>query len=200
MSLLVESVKLKDGRLYNIDFHSDRFNRTRRDLFGTGLAVNLEKKIIIPAYANRGLFKCRIEYDDNIRNIEFTPYELKQVNTLRLVEAGDLEYSYKFINRNGLNELYDKRLECDDILIVKNGFITDTSYSNIVVSGKDGRWYTPSSYLLAGTKRAYLLNRGFISEREITPVSLRRYKELRLINSMLDIGDTEGIPVKTICF
>ncbi|HUS86753.1 MAG TPA: aminotransferase class IV [Bacteroidales bacterium] len=200
MSLLVETIKFKDGRLYNIDFHSDRFNRTRRDLFGIGLAVNLESKIVIPAYASKGLFKCRIEYDDNIRKIEFIPYERKQINTLRLVEAGDLEYSFKFIDRNGLNELFDKRLGCDDILIIKNGHITDTSYANIVVKEKDGKWHTPSSYLLAGTKRAYLLGRGIISEREITPASLRRYRELRLINSMLDIGDTEGIPVKAICF
>ncbi|MEZ5011716.1 MAG: aminotransferase class IV [Bacteroidales bacterium] len=117
-----------------------------------------------------------------------------------MVEAGDLEYGFKFIDRTGIDKLYDQRHECDDILMVKNGMVTDTSYANIVVRGNDRKWYTPSSYLLPGTKRAYLLDMGIITEREITPASLRKYRELRLINSMLDINDTESIPIKTICF
>ena len=92
------------------------------------------------------------------------------------------------------------RGNCDDILIIKDGFITDTSYSNIVVRDDSGRWFTPSSYLLKGTKRSYLLDKGIISEAEITPASLRKYKELKLINSMIDIKDTAGITINTICF
>ena len=200
MSLLVETIKIRDGILFNIDYHTDRFNRTRRELFGTGIPIDLRTNLMIPAYVNRGMFKCRIEYDDNIRKIEFLPYEIKSVRTLRMVEAGDLEYGFKFIDRDGINKLYDLRYECDDILMVKQGRVTDTSYANIVVRGSDNKWYTPSTYLLPGTKRAYLLDKGIISEREITPASLRKFRELRLINSMLDINDTESIPVRSICF
>ena len=91
-------------------------------------------------------------------------------------------------------------MECDDILIVKNGRITDTSYANIVVRGSDNTWYTPSTYLLNGTRRQSLLDRGIIKEREITPASLRKFRELHLINSMINIADTAGIPVRSICF
>jgi len=200
MSLLIETIKVKDGRLYNIDYHSDRFNRTRKELFGVGLSSDLTSKIIIPAYARKGLFKCRVEYDDHIRKIEFISYKSRDVRSLRLVEAGDLSYDYKFIDRQGIDELYRVRGKCDDILIVKDGRITDTSYTNIIVRDEENRWFTPSTFLLKGTKRSYLLDRGLISEAEITPASLRKYVELRLINSMIDINDSSGILIKTICF
>ncbi|MDZ7738284.1 MAG: aminotransferase class IV [Bacteroidales bacterium] len=200
MSLLVETIKVKDGRLFNIEYHSNRFNKTRKDLFNTGPAVDLQDKIIIPAYARQGLFKCRIEYNDHIRKLDFLPYEIKRIRTLRLVEAGDLEYRYKYLNRSGIDSLMEQKGSCDDILIIKDGRITDTSYANIIVRGNDGIWYTPSSYLLRGTKREYLLDNGLIKEKDITPAGLKRFRELRLINSMLDIDDTSSIPVRTICF
>jgi len=200
MSLLVETIKVIDGEITNIDYHSNRFNMTRKELFNTGPAVDLYSKIIIPEYARKGVFKCRIEYDDQIRKIDFHPYEIKRIRTLKMVEAGNLDYNYKYTNRSGIDKLMDQANGCDDILIIKDGLVTDTSYANIVVRGKDNIWYTPSSYILRGTKREYLLNYGIIREIIVTPASLKRFRELRLINSMLDIDDTESIPVRTICF
>lgn len=200
MSLLVETIKIKDGRIFNADYHSARFNKTRKELFNAGPAVDLNTKITIPAYARQGLFKCRIEYNQHIRNIDFQPYEIKRVRTIKLVEAGDMDYSYKYSDRPGINKLMEQVNGCDDILMVKDGLITDTSYANIIVRGSDGIWYTPSGYLLRGTKREYLLNHGLIRELVITPASLKKFRELRLINTMLDIDDTESIPIRTICF
>jgi len=200
MSLLVETIKIHDGIACNIDYHSFRYNKSRKELFGKGLEEDLNSKIIIPAYASRGVFKCRIEYDEHIRNIEFIPYEIKKIRLLKLIEADDLDYSYKYIDRSAIDRLMDQRIDCDDILIVKNGRITDSSYANVIVRGDDGIWYTPSTYILRGTRREYLLNSGLIREKEITPGNLKRFRELRFINSMLDIDDTDSIVVKTICF
>ncbi len=200
MSLLVETIKVKDGEVFNIDYHSARFNKTRKELFNTGPSIDLRDIIILPAYAKKGFFRCRIEYDDHIRNIDFFHYEIKRTRTLRLVEANGLEYSYKYINRRPIDKLLEQKYECDDILMVKDGKITDTSYANIIVRGSDGIWYTPSSYITRGTKREYLLNEGIIQEREITPGSLKKFRELRLINSMIDIEDTDSIAVRAICF
>ena len=65
-------------------------------------------------------------------------------NTLigRLIEDNKISYSYKYTTRGSLNELLTKRERYDEILIVKKGFITDTSYSNIIFF--DGiKWLTP---------------------------------------------------------
>ncbi len=200
MSLLVETIKVLDGEIINIDYHSNRFNMTRKKLFNTGPAVDLYTKIVIPEYARKGVFKCRIEYDDQIRKIDFQPYEIKKIRTLKMVEADDLDYNYKYTNRSGIDKLVDQANGCDDILMIKDGLVTDTSYANIIVRGDDNIWYTPSSYIMRGTKREYLLNHGLIREKIITPASLKRFRELRLINAMLDIDDTESIPIRTICF
>jgi len=198
MSLLVETIKVKDGEIFNIDYHSARFNKTRKELFSAGPAVDLGDKLNIPAYALKGLFKCRIEYNEHIRKIDFTPYELRNISTLKMIDAGDLEYHYKYIMRDSINQLFEQRGMCDDILMIKDGKICDTSYANIILRAEDQTWYTPSTYLLRGTKREYLLNMGLIREREITPYNLGEFKELRLINSMIDIEDTAGIPVSSI--
>jgi 4-amino-4-deoxychorismate lyase len=200
MSLLVESIKIQDGILFNINYHSERFNRTRKELFGTGIPVDLQSKIVVPAYCNKGLFKCRIEYDEHIRKIDFNPYEYKRIRTLRLVEGGDITYDYKYIDRKRIDELKKKNSDCDDIIIVKDGRITDSSYANIILRGNDNRWYTPSTTLLNGTKRAYLLDKEIVKIKEVTPASLRKFRELRLINAMMDINDSNSIPIKSICF
>ena len=58
------------------------------------------------------------------------------------------------------------RQDKDDILIVKNGLLTDTSIANIALyDGND--WYTPLHPLLKGTKRAELLDKGVLKEKEI---------------------------------
>ena len=124
----------------------------------------------------------------------------KTVESLKMVEAGDFVYPYKFIARAGIENLLTQRGSCDDILMIKDGYVTDTSYANIVVMDDSGKWFTPSTYLLPGVKRRYLIEKGMVSEVDITPASLRKYSELRLINSMTDINDTIGIQIKTICF
>jgi 4-amino-4-deoxychorismate lyase len=50
---------------------------------------------------------------------------------------------------------------CDDIIIVRNGFVTDASYANLIFR-KGDEWFTPATFLLAGTMRAFLL--GFPSD------------------------------------
>ncbi|MFO7852303.1 MAG: aminotransferase class IV [Bacteroidota bacterium] len=200
MGRLYEEIKVRDGQIFNIDYHSSRFNISRKELFNTGPAIDLESKIVLPAFTHKGLFTCIIEYDSQIRKIDFYPYQRKRTRTLKLVEAGDLKYNHKFIDRAGINRLREQKNGCDDILIVKNGMITETSHANIIVRGDDNIWYTPSDYLLRGTKREYLLNRGLIREKIITPASLKKFRELRLINSMTDINDTDSIPIRTICF
>ena len=200
MSLLVESIKVKDGRLYNMAYHTGRFDATRRELFDLAPGESLEKRIIVPAFAGTGLFKCRIEYDEHIRKIEFIPYQVKEINSLRMVEAGDLRYDFKFIDRDGIEKLLEQRSGCDDILIVKDGYISDTSYANVILKGEDKKWYTPTTPLLRGTRRQYLLDRGDIFEADITPASIRRYSELRLINAMVGINDSPPIDIEKICF
>jgi len=198
MSLLVESIRVENGELMNIGFHNIRMNRSLSDLFGVGLNKKLENEIIIPDYAMSGVYKCRVVYENIIRQIEFIPYKMRIINSLKLVEDNAIEYSHKYVNREWIEKLASERGGCDEILIVKNGMITDSSYSNVIFRTHEGKWKTPSTYLLAGTRRAALLQSGLISETSISYKDIGNYTEIKLINAMIGIEDTQGIPVSSI--
>ena len=86
-----------------------------------------------------------------------------------------------------MQRLLDLRDGSDEVLIVKDGLITDVSIGNVALH--DGvEWFTPRKPLLAGTMRRRLLEEGRIKERDIRPTELRHYERLSIINAMLDLG------------
>lgn len=198
MSLLVESIKVLDGKLLNINKHNERMERSLFDLYGKKGTVSLEKIIEVPQSALYGVYKCRVVYDDKNTEIEFIPYIIREVRSLRIVNDDDISYSYKFADRLNLSRLFDLRGECDDILIIKNGLVTDTSYANVILKDHNGRWCTPSSCLLKGTRRSQLLDDKSLTETRISVADLENYSEIRLINAMIGIDDSESIPVSEL--
>jgi 4-amino-4-deoxychorismate lyase len=198
MSLLVETIRVDDGVPANLTFHNERIMRSMSDLFGIRAMIDLADILSVPADAKKGIFKCRVEYDEEIRKIEFLQYRITPVKRLKLVDGGDISYGYKFTDRKMIGKLMERRGECDDILIIKNGMVTDTSYANVVLLDQDGRWITPATYLLRGTRRAYLLKSGLIQEVQVGVNDLENYSMVKLINAMIGIEDTEGIPVEKI--
>lgn len=99
--------------------------------------------------------------------------------------ADEIDYSHKYANRTALQYLLQKKGKADDVLIVKNGWLTDTSYSNVAFF--DGlQWFTPSKPLLKGTKRAALLQQKKIIEADIRPQDLKQFEKVRLVNAMME--------------
>jgi len=86
---------------------------------------------------------------------------------------------------------------CDDIIIVKNGFVTDSFAANILFL--DGvQWITPTTPLLNGTKRQFLLDQGIIAEKEIREEDIRTYQKVGLINAMIDFDEMPVIDIDSI--
>jgi len=116
--------------------------------------------------------------------------------SLTIVESNTITYDHKFTDRSEIEALR-RGITTDDIVIVKNGHITDTSFSNIVFH--DGiRWLTPSTPLLYGTARERLLSDHSIIEEEIRFTDLRHFKKAALINAMIDLDEAEEIPMDAI--
>lgn len=187
MSRLLETLQLKNGTLQNVEYHNRRMISSSRALFDLDKKTDLQNEVTIPPEYRTGIYKCRVVYNENIDTVEFIPYEIKPVLSLKIVH-GEIDYSHKFEDRSAIKELFAKRENCDDILIIKNNIITDTSYCNIVFY-REGKWFTPSSPLLKGTKREKLIDEGIINAEEITIKDIQHYTKACLINSMLDIGD-----------
>lgn len=195
MCRLVETVKIKNKILFDINYHNNRFNRSRKDIFNINEVINLKDHILIPETNN--IIKCRIIYDQDIIDIEYKKYEDRKIDSLKIVYDDKVSYTYKYLDRSIFKELLDQKEKCDDILIVKNRKITDTSFSNIIFF--DGtKWVTPDSPLLKGTKRTKLLDEGKIIEEEIKVTDLKIFKKAMLINTMLDMENNKIIDINKI--
>lgn len=195
MYQLFETIRIIDGESQNLTSHEERMNRSRKILFGNDDLLKLSDHIKTPGYAKDSLTRCRVIYGTSINSVEFSPYIPANIRTLKIVDAGTLVYDYKFLDRSRLMELIDKNV-ADDILIIKNGCITDASFANIVFT--DGKqWITPDTPLLSGTMRKLLLNNRIIKESRITIDNLTLFTHFRLINAMLGF-DAPLLPISNI--
>lgn len=193
MSLLFETIKVVNKKLQNISFHNERMNRSRHELFGSKDELVLTDLIDIPTDITNEVYKCKVIYSDKIKDVEFRKYNTRNIEKLNLVNDDEIDYSYKYLDRSVLDDLMSKHCKdnSDDILIIKNGRITDTSYSNIALfNGKE--WHTPKFPLLKGTKRAKLLYDKRIIEKDIMIYELEHYAQVVLINAMLEFDPRES--------
>ena len=195
MCLLFETIRITDGIAGNLDLHEKRLNRSRLMLYGLSNELKLSDYIRVPEEYRSGIFRCRLVYGAEVVSVEFTPYVPAAVKTLRLVQADTLTYDHKYLDRSSLAGLINRDL-ADDILIVKEGCITDSSYANIVFT--DGwRQVTPDTPLLCGTMRERLILDGIIKAERITVDDLGRFTHFRLINAMLGF-DAPLLPISNI--
>jgi 4-amino-4-deoxychorismate lyase len=177
-------------------YHNARFNLTRRELFGINQIVSLENIIQIPPEISGGVYKVRVLYSEEIKRTEFAPYTPKEIKSIKLIEDMEISYAYKYAERNKLISLSGSS-DSDDIIITKNGFLTDASFANLVFYDGAG-WHTPETYLLNGVMRQKLLNDGIIKSRAIHKKDIPSYSHFKLINAMLGFHNSPLLPVKII--
>lgn len=169
MSLLFESIRCHEGNFINLDYHEKRLNRSRQEVLKFYSSITL-KTIIVPEEAKKGLWKCRVSYAAKVDKIEFSKYSPANPRAFKLVTA-DIQYDYKFEDRAAIDTLFARRGTADDIVIVVDGQITDSSYGNLIFK-RGEQWLTPIKPLLPGTMRAALLDNGKITPEKITPNDL----------------------------
>ena len=197
MCRFIETICIRNGEAERLLWHNKRLNHTRHEVTGLIGKIDLADWLDIPAEAQSGIFKCRVTYRETIEKVEFEPYKMRQVQSLRMLIADDVDYRYKYANREKLQQLFAQRGDANDVLLVKNGFITDTSYANIVFR-KGEKWFTPDTPLLQGTRRAFYLNEGSIVAIPIRPEMLEEFDEARLINAMISLEESSGILIEKI--
>ncbi|MGA7966190.1 MAG: aminotransferase class IV family protein [Gammaproteobacteria bacterium] len=192
---LLETIRCEDGRPAHLAYHQQRVNQSLKEL-GYNACYDLASRIKTPDDA---LYRCRIIYDATTFETEFIPYRKRAIRTLQLIQADGIDYALKYADRSALDALFAQRGSADDILIIKNGLVTDTSIANIAFF--DGqRWVTPKRPLLKGTTRARLLDEQKIIESEIYLDDLPKFTRFALLNAMIGFEEIKsGIisPLKT---
>ena len=189
-----EVICIDDGQPMYMSYHLKRMEKTIRDIYGKPMP---KLQLEIPNEARKGRFKCRVEYDDTIRLVDFSPYMQKVRKSVAIVFDDNICYKYKSTDRRQLEHLV-MHAKTDDVIIVRNGMITDASYCNLVFEDYDGNLFTPADVLLHGTCRQRLIDIGIVKERPIRANELRRYKMVFFINSMMGIHEAQRMAVEQI--
>jgi 4-amino-4-deoxychorismate lyase len=197
MSLLFETIRIEDGIPMHLGWHEKRMRDSGFGIRDSGDKILdagwLDRVIRVPEEFRRGTVRCNVIFENKIVEITYRHYEPRAVKSLKLVEAAGLEYQLKYRDRSGIEALFALRDGCDDIIMVKDGFITDSSMANLIFY--DGsRWVTPERPLLEGTCRARLLASGEIIREAIRVEDLGRFKGCKLINAMRWPEEQELVP------
>ncbi|MEA1920721.1 MAG: aminotransferase class IV [Campylobacterota bacterium] len=169
----LETIKSLDGKLLHLQYHQRRLNKTLKST-SHALIDFLHPPL-------EGMYRCRVLYDHQKLSISYHSYTLKLPQSFKLVHADTLDYASKYADRSQLNAL--KREAYDDIIIVKNALISDTTIANVAFLDGE-RWITPKVPLLEGTTRMRLLESGFLHVSDIAFDNLDRYQGFAVMNAM----------------
>jgi len=177
----LETIKAIDGEIFNLSYHQKRYESVLSS-FGCSDFKNLQNYLNPPL---SGLYRCRLIYSLSEIEVTYHKYKKREIKSLKLVYDDSIEYSKKSTSRELLDTLFEKKEDCDDVLIVKNSLVTDTSIANVAFYSL-GKWYTPSKPLLKGTTRQRLIDAGRLIELDIKVNDLKSYSKIALLNAMID--------------
>ena len=185
--LLFETIRCEDGIATHLDYHQKRLNASLQCL-GSATVFDLKKLINAP---EDGIYRCRFIYDAHSCRIEYHPYTSRIISSLRLVMDNTVHYPLKYTHRDVLNRLLERKDTCDDVLIVKEGVLKDTTIANIALL-IDGQWLTPQTPLLYGTTRARLIDDGFLVPAVLTPDDIPNAQKIAVMNAMVGFVEIEN--------
>lgn len=178
-----ETIKCDDFEIFNLEYHNKRVANT--------IGMNIDLNEYIYPISNK-LLKCKVVYNDyEVMDVMYDEYKPRNIKSFKILYDDNIDYSKKYLDRSELDELYAQKENCDDIIIIKDGFVTDTAIANIAIF--DGQnWLTPKKPLLLGTCRARLLEEKKIVEKDITLDMLQKAKKIALMNAMIGFKEVEN--------
>lgn len=189
---LFETLCIENGQVQNLALHQQRYENSLREFYAGqpykifSLAKILQKNTALWANLQSPIIRCRIDYNATQYHLQCFPYQRKTYQRFHPVICDDIDYHLKYSNRAIFNELLKQKGDCDEIIIVKQGKITDCTIGNLILR-QGSQWFTPDSPLLIGTQRSKLLKERKIIERKILLSDLPLFEEIRLINALNSI-------------
>lgn len=197
MCQFIESIRVENGVIFLLEEHQRRVNETFQYFGKQENIIKLNKIFEKENFEKNGIFKFRIEYDLEGNFItENSPYMRAEIKEFQLIINDNVDYSFKYKNREVLEEM-KRKSEGREIVIIKNQCVTDTSFSNIVFF-KNGQWFVPSTYLLNGVQRQFLLKNNKVKEIEIGLDNISQFTHFKLINAMNDLENSYTYPIEKI--
>ena len=196
MYQFIESIKIENGQAFLLNLHQQRIYQTFAN-FHHKCIINLHALLSSLQPPQKGLYKWRIIYNLNGDfEYQFVPYSFTEIKDFELVDNNEINYSFKYFDRTHLDTMKKQSL-AQEIIIVKKGFITDTTFSNLIFL-KNGIWHTPKTFLLNGVQRLNLIHLGIIQETEINLENLKEFSHFQIINAMNGFNSSFIYPINKI--
>ena len=185
----LETIRFNSVIVTFVQEHQERINRAFEAFFPDENPINLNhilreiKKENQDFLLDARVVKCRLLYGQTEYKYSLEPYKIKQLEAVKIKEvAADFDYSHKYADRKLFSDLKGNE---NEILMVKNGLITDTSYANIAFFDEK-KWLTPEKPLLEGIKRRVLLQHNIIKSSKIQVEDLKKFTHFKIFNAMID--------------
>ena len=196
MYQFIESIKIENGQAFLLNLHQQRIYQTFAN-FHRECIINLHTLLSSLQLPQKGLYKWRIVYNLNGDfEHQFIPYSFTEIKDFELVENNEINYSFKYLDRTHLDTMKKQSLT-QEIIIVKKGFISDTTFSNLIFL-KDDIWHTPKTFLLNGVQRLNLIHLVIIQETEINLENLKEFSHFQIINAMNGFNSSFIYPINKI--
>ena len=195
--MFLETIRIQDGHAHHVADHIDRMRRTALHFGFTAPALPADLDALVPHTLRTGTVRCRIIYDHTLRELTFRPYRRRRIERLIAVDAGAMDYAYKYADRSPLERPNIPLSAADELLFVRGGYVTDTSYTNLILRRGD-ELVTPDTFLLDGTCRRRLLREGVVHTEPVRLHDLPTYDELLLINAMMPLREAIRLPTTAV--
>lgn len=193
----LESIKVEKRQPLLLGLHQKRVEKTFAEFGQPNNALDLQEILRKLTFPTDEIYKLRILYDmQGNFSTEFSPYWVTKIANFALVEAKDLDYAFKYENREIFSTLKEQSTT-EEIIITQNGQITDTSFSNLAFL-QGGKWFTPKTFLLNGVQRQFLLAQNLIKEADISLRNIGDFSHFCLLNAMRTLGDSDIYPLEAI--
>jgi 4-amino-4-deoxychorismate lyase len=182
----LETILAREGTLPWLPWHQRRLERTCRD---HGIGTYDLAALLSPP--EEGEYRCRFLYGAVGYEVQYLPYRRRQTGSLKIVRDDGIDYAYKRADRRALDALFAQRGGADDVLIVRNGLVTDTTIANTAFF-LGGEWLTPERPLLEGTARQRLIEAGKLRPAVVTPETAREAEKIAVMNALSGFVEVPG--------
>ena len=195
--MFLETIRIQDGHAHHVADHIERMCRTALHFGFVAPPLPADLDALVPHDLRTGIVRCRIVYGHTLREITFTPYRRRRLERLIAVDAGAMDYAFKYADRSPLERPNIPLSEADELLFIRGGYVTDTSYTNLILR-RGQELFTPDTFLLDGTCRRRLLRTAQVRTAQVRLSDLPAYDELLLVNAMMPLGEALRLPASSV--
>ena len=194
MFSFLETICIENGLLKNLPYHQKRVNETFESFYPDLIPFDLSQILSKQNIPSAGIYRLRIIYEEQIKSVEFIPYQEKKIATLKILNTGEFDYGFKWADRSYFEHILAENQEVDEVMFELDGKIQDCTIANLAFL-KNGIWYTPKNPLHWGTTRARLIEQNKIKETDIFLNELSSYSHICLINVFRELSLAKSLSV-----